>query len=67
MELTHFYLSNKISVVFSHGLYSPYFDLPIFKASEVGEYFFPGNPRLEWRNFPLVWSEGTLGVVTCPQ
>ena len=42
--------------------YSPYFDFPIFKASEVGEYFFPGNPRLEWRDFPLVWSEGTLGV-----
>lgn len=42
--------------------YSPYFDLPIFKTSEVGEYFFPGNPRIEWRGFPLVWSEGTLGV-----
>ena len=42
--------------------YRPYFDLPIFKPSEVGEYFFPGNPRIEWRDFPLVWSEGTLGV-----
>ena len=42
--------------------YRPYSDFPIYKDPEVGRYYFPENPRKEWRDFPLVWSEGTLGV-----
>ncbi len=42
--------------------YRPYFDHPIFKTAGVGRYFFPDNPRREWRDLPIVWSEGTLGV-----
>ena len=42
--------------------YRPYFDHPIFKTAEVGRYFFPDDPRREWRDLPIVWSEGTLGV-----
>lgn len=42
--------------------YRPYFDHPVFKTAEVGRYFFPREPRKEWRDIPLVWSEGTLGV-----
>ncbi|MFQ5926725.1 MAG: hypothetical protein ACE5MH_04750 [Terriglobia bacterium] len=42
--------------------YGPYFDHPVFKTPEVGRHFFPDNPRKEWRDLSLVWSEGTLGV-----
>ncbi len=42
--------------------YRPYFDFPIFKTAGVGGFFFPDDPRKEWRDLPLVWSEGTLGV-----
>lgn len=44
------------------GGYRPYFDHPIYKTAEVGKYFFPERPRKEWRELPLVWSEGALGV-----
>jgi hypothetical protein len=44
------------------GGYRPYFDHPIYKTAGVGKYFFPESPRKEWRELPLVWSEGTLGV-----
>ena len=42
--------------------YRPYFDHPIFKTVEVGRVFFPDNPRKEWRDLPVIWSEGSLGV-----
>ncbi|MEE9235807.1 MAG: hypothetical protein V3U28_10255 [Candidatus Acidoferrales bacterium] len=42
--------------------YRPYSDHPIFKTEEVGRHFFPDDPRKQWRDLPLVWSEGTLGV-----
>ena len=42
--------------------YRPYFDLPIYENPEVGRFFFPDNPSKEWRELPVVWSEGTLGV-----
>ncbi|HEX2646734.1 MAG TPA: hypothetical protein VHO95_05875, partial [Candidatus Dormibacteraeota bacterium] len=28
----------------------------------VGRVFFPERPRTEWRELPLVWSEGSLQV-----
>lgn len=42
--------------------YRPYFDDHIFPGFEVGRFYFPENPRKEWRELPLVWSEGSLGV-----
>ncbi|MFQ5723308.1 MAG: hypothetical protein ACE5G6_02360 [Terriglobia bacterium] len=42
--------------------YRPYFDHPIYKSPEVGAYFFPAQPRKEWWELPLIWSEGTAGV-----
>lgn len=42
--------------------YRPYFDHPIYKLAEVGRFFYSDNPRIEWRELPLVWAEGTLGV-----
>ena len=42
--------------------YRPYFDDPIFPGFEVGKFYFPENPRKQWRELPLVWSEGSLGV-----
>jgi hypothetical protein len=42
--------------------YRPYFDYPIYGDPEVGKFFFPDNPRKQWRDVPLVWSEGSLGV-----
>lgn len=42
--------------------YRPYFDHPVYAGPEVGRFFFPDNPGKQWRELPLVWSEGTLGV-----
>ncbi|PYT23020.1 MAG: hypothetical protein DMG57_33175 [Acidobacteria bacterium] len=42
--------------------YRPYFDEPIYPSFEIGKFYFPGEPRKQWRDLPLVWSEGTLGV-----
>ena len=42
--------------------YGPYFDEPIYPSFEIGKFYFPGDPRKQWRDMPLVWSEGSLGV-----
>ncbi len=42
--------------------YRPYFDDPIFPGFDAGRFYFPENPRKQWRELPLVWSEGSLGV-----
>jgi len=42
--------------------YRPYFDDHIFPGFEAGRFYFPDNPRKQWRELPLVWSEGSLGV-----
>lgn len=42
--------------------YRPYDDFPVFKRAEVGAFFYPEEPGKQWRDLPLVWSEGTLGV-----
>jgi hypothetical protein len=42
--------------------YRPYFDERIFPGFEIGKFYFPNDPRKQWRDLPLVWSEGTLGV-----
>ena len=40
----------------------PYYDWPIYEEREVAGFYFPGEPGKQWKNFPLVWSEGSLGV-----
>lgn len=42
--------------------YRPYADGPVYGDSAVGRFFFPHNPRQQWRELPLVWSEGSLQV-----
>ena len=42
--------------------YRPYSDDPIYPSFEVGKFYFPSDPRKQWRDLPLVWSEGSLGV-----
>ena len=42
--------------------YRPYFDHPIYRSAKVGRFFYGNDPRKEWRDLPLVWTEGTLGV-----
>jgi hypothetical protein len=42
--------------------FRPYSDSPIYRDPEVGRFYFSDNPRREWTDLPLVWSEGTLGV-----
>ena len=42
--------------------YRPYFDSPVYGDPEVSRFFFPDDPRKQWRALPIVWSEGTLGV-----
>jgi len=42
--------------------YRPYSDRPVYEDSAVGRLFFPDAPRRQWRELPLVWSEGSLQV-----
>jgi hypothetical protein len=42
--------------------YRPYFDDHVFPGFEVGRFYFPENPKKQWRELPLVWTEGSLGV-----
>jgi hypothetical protein len=42
--------------------FRPYSDTPVYKDPNVGRFFFPDNPRRQWQDLPIVWSEGTLGV-----
>jgi len=42
--------------------YRPYYDWPIYEDREVAEWFFPDTPDQQWKDLPIVWSEGSLGV-----
>lgn len=42
--------------------YRPYSDNRIYGDPDVAKFFYPDNPDKRWRDLPLVWSEGTLGV-----
>jgi hypothetical protein len=42
--------------------YRPYDDQRVYGDPEVAKFFFPDIPGKEWRDLPLVWSEGTLGA-----
>ena len=42
--------------------YRPYDEQAIYGDPEVGRFFFHESPRKQWRELPIVWSEGTLGV-----
>ncbi len=42
--------------------YRPYSDRPIYDDSAVGQFYFPRDPTKQWRELPLVWSEGSLQV-----
>ena len=40
----------------------PYYDWPIYEDRKVGEWFFPDASAKQWKDSPIVWSEGSLGV-----
>jgi hypothetical protein len=42
--------------------YRPYEDPPVFENPAVNRFYYPAEPRRQWRDLPVVWSEGTLGV-----
>lgn len=42
--------------------YRPYSDQRIFGDPAVAKFFYPDNPGKQWRELPLIWSEGSLGV-----
>jgi len=42
--------------------YRPYGEQLVYEDPEVGRFFFHDNPRKQWREIPVVWSEGTLGA-----
>ncbi|HVH10404.1 MAG TPA: hypothetical protein VM736_11455 [Gemmatimonadales bacterium] len=42
--------------------YRPYADQRVYGNEAVGRFFFPERPQTEWRELPVVWSEGSLQV-----
>ncbi|OGH61411.1 MAG: hypothetical protein A3G34_05355 [Candidatus Lindowbacteria bacterium RIFCSPLOWO2_12_FULL_62_27] len=48
----------------SNGIlgYKPYLDLPVYEDTPSQHHFFPNKPSMDWNEFELAWSEGTLGV-----
>ena len=59
LEVTHKYYATQEGDAIG---YRPYSDSPVYENPEVGSFFFPDDPRKQWRSLPIVWSEGTLGV-----
>jgi hypothetical protein len=42
--------------------YRPYVEQLVYADPDVGRFFFRDSPRKQWRDLPVVWSEGTLGA-----
>ena len=43
--------------------YKPYLSGLVYEEQEdVNSYYFPQNPRVMWKDFDMVWPEGSLGV-----
>ncbi|HJU04876.1 MAG TPA: hypothetical protein VJ692_06950 [Nitrospiraceae bacterium] len=42
--------------------YRPYDGKPIYDNVRIQRVLLPETPRVQWQDFSLVWSEGTLGV-----
>ncbi len=40
----------------------PYLDRPVYDDPAVQRRLLPAEPTARWETFPLVWSEGSLGV-----
>ena len=55
--------TNNYSVKFkSHEGYKPYFDELLYEDLEINSLFYPDAPKKNWDNFPMIWTEGSLGV-----
>jgi hypothetical protein len=48
----------------SSGLwgYRPTADATVYEVKVLQDFYYPNNPRQDWDDTPLVWSEGSLGV-----
>ena len=42
--------------------YKPYIDKPIYGNRKVNKFYFPSNPRRNWTDIEMMWTEGSLGV-----
>jgi len=45
-----------------HQGYKPYFDLVLYEDPDINALFYPDAPDKDWNDFPLIWTEGSLGV-----
>lgn len=42
--------------------YRPYLDILVYEDYKVNKAFFPKDPKRNWSNVPMIWTEGSLGV-----
>ena len=43
--------------------YKPYLSGLVYEEqSDVNTYYFPRNPHVSWKDFDMIWPEGSLGV-----
>jgi hypothetical protein len=45
-----------------HQGYKPYYDLVLYEDPEINALFYPDAPEKNWNHFPMIWTEGSLGV-----
>ena len=45
-----------------HQGYKPYFDELLYEDPEINSLFYPDAPEKNWRDLPMIWTEGSLGV-----
>ena len=45
-----------------HQGYKPYFDLLLYEDPEINALFYPDASEKNWNEFPMIWTEGSLGV-----
>ena len=45
-----------------HQGYKPYIDLLLYEDPGINALFFPDAPQKNWNDFPMIWTEGSLGV-----
>lgn len=45
-----------------HQGYKPYFDELLYEDPEINSLFYPDAPEKNWKDLPMIWTEGSLGV-----
>lgn len=43
--------------------HKPYLNMLVYESENINRIFYPKNPKKDWNDIPMVWFEGTFGVL----